>query len=245
LSLYAEAKQEYTESIAAYERVWKLMPDYFSVHDQQGVVLFWTIPLPWSDYHSIYNNKGLVWHQIGNLHAMLEQFDEARENYQKAIESIDQALQIIPVYITHDIEKPAVRNPDNLPNGLSQFNEARESHKKTIESVAIDDFNKGIQLLSNKSVIAHNNKGSVLDSLGDLQCDLSLFDEAQESYQAAIESFDESLEYADRMVKYNPFFMLEAMKSYDEALNKYVPRAFIAHNIRVSRQSAKAFEPVR
>ncbi len=166
LARYAEAKQEYLEAVAAYDRQIILTPDSIAA----------------------LNNKGIALGCLGNLQAGLTEFEAAKQSYSEAIAAFNSALQLAPD------DKSALNNKGNalrglgdLQAGLSEFEAAKQSY-----SEAIAAFNSAL-LIAPDDIAALNNKGIALRCLGDLQAGLSEFEAAKQSYSQAIAAFENAL----------------------------------------------------
>ncbi|MEG4588891.1 hypothetical protein QUA54_27290 [Microcoleus sp. MOSTC5] len=159
LARYAEAKHEYLEAVAAYDRDLIITPD---------------------DNDTL-NNKGLALQKIGNLQAELSEFEVAKLSYLEAIAALNSALLIVPDDI--DVLKNkglALQKIGNLQAQLSEFEAAKLSY-----SEAIADYNSALHIAPDY-LYALNNQGNALRGLGDLQAKLSEFEPAKLSYCEAI-----------------------------------------------------------
>lgn len=139
----------------------------------------------------IYNYKGVVSTDLGNLQKSLAQHNSALKNYQQAIIAYDKALELAPNYVNaHNNRGLALQNLGDLQADLAQAEAAQLSYQKAI--MASD---KTLKLVPNLAY-AHNNQSSVFQSLGDLQARLTQTEDAQLSYQQAIAACDKALELA-------------------------------------------------
>jgi tetratricopeptide (TPR) repeat protein len=166
LARYAEAKQEYLEAVAAYDRELIITPD------NEGTL----------------NNKGIVLRKLGELQAQLTEFEAAKQSYSEAITASNSALRLAPDSIDALNNKGnALRNLGNLQVELSEFEDAKQSY-----SEALAAFNSALQIApDNISVL--NNKGISLTSLADLQAKLSEFEAAKQSYSESITALNSVL----------------------------------------------------
>jgi len=166
LARYAEAKQEYLEAVAAYDRELIITPD------NEGTL----------------NNKGIVVRKLGELQAQLTEFEAAKQSYSEAITASNSALRLAPDSIDALNNKGnALRNLGNLQVELSEFEDAKQSY-----SEAIAAFNSALQIApDNISVL--NNKGISLTSRADLQAKLSEFEAAKQSYSESITALNSVL----------------------------------------------------
>jgi tetratricopeptide (TPR) repeat protein len=169
LARRAEAKQEYLEAIAAYNRQLILTPD---------------------DIGAL-NNKGIALRCLGDLQAGLSEFEAAKQSYSDAIAALNSALLIAPDDIGALNNKGiALRCLGDLQAGLSEFEAAKQSY-----SDAIAALNSAL-LIAPDYIAALNNKGIALLCLGDLQAGLSEFEAAKQSYSDAIAAFNSALQLA-------------------------------------------------
>ncbi|XZN93716.1 MAG: tetratricopeptide repeat protein [Microcoleus sp.] len=170
LARYVEAKQEYFEAVAAYNRELVLTPDNNEV------------PI---------NNKGIALKCLGNLQVNLSEFEEAKQSYSEAISALNSALLIAPDSIAAPNNKGnALQSLGDLQARLSEFKAAKQSY-----SEAISALNSAL-LIAPDDIRVLNNKGSALQSLGDLQARLSEFKAAKQSYSEAIDSCNSALRIA-------------------------------------------------
>ncbi len=163
---YAEAKQEYLEALAAYDRKLILTPD---------------------DNYAL-NNKGNVLRSLGNLQAQLSEFEAAKQSYSDAIAAFNSVLLIAPDSTAAFSNKGNVLlSLSNLQAKLSEFDAAKLSY-----SEAISACNSAL-LIAPDSTAAFNNKGNVLLSLSNLQAKLSEFEAAKQSYSEASDAYNSAL----------------------------------------------------
>ncbi|UNU24786.1 tetratricopeptide repeat protein [Microcoleus vaginatus] len=166
LARHAEAKQEYLEAVAAYDRQQIITPDS----------------------KATLNNKGSALRCLGDWQAGLSEFEAAKQSYSEAIAALNSALLIAPDYINALNNKGnALLRLGDLQAGLSEFEVAKLSY-----SEAIAAFNSAL-LIAPDSIAPLNNKGSALLRLGDLQAQLSEFEVAKLSYSEAIAAFNSAL----------------------------------------------------
>jgi tetratricopeptide (TPR) repeat protein len=169
LARYAEAKQEYLEAVAAYDRELILTPD------DEGTL----------------NNKGLVLRKLGELQAQLTEFEAAKQSYSEAIAAFNSTLLIAPDSIAALNNKgSALRCLGDLQAGLSELEAAKQSY-----SEAIAAFDSAL-LIAPDDIAALNNKGNALQSLGNLQARLSEFEGAKQSSCEVIAAFNSALRIA-------------------------------------------------
>ena len=167
LARYAEAKQEYLEAVAAYDRELILTPD------DEGML----------------NNKGIVLRKLGELQARLSEFEDAKQSYSEAITASNLALRLAADSILALNNKGnALRSRGDLQVELSEFEDAKQSY-----SEAIAAFDSALLIAPPDSIAALTNKGSALQSLGYLQAELSEFEAAKQSYFEAIAAFTSAL----------------------------------------------------
>ena len=181
LARYAEAKQEYLEAVAAYDR---------------QIILT-------SDYIAALNNKGSALGSLGKLQAELREFEAAKQFYLDAITAFEKVLEIAlnDNYALNN-KGNALRCLGDLQAGnalpcLGELQAQLEFEAaKQFYLDAIAAFEKALEIALNDNY-ALNNKGIALRCLGDLQAGLSEFeDDAKQSYSKAIAAFDSSLEIA-------------------------------------------------
>ncbi|WP_445249687.1 hypothetical protein [Microcoleus sp. OTE_8_concoct_300] len=166
LARYAEAKQEYLEAVAAYDRFIILTPD-----DEATL-----------------NNKGIALGCLGKLQADLSEFEDAKQSYSEAIAAFNSALLIAPDFIAALNNKGnALQRLGELQARISEFEDAKQSY-----SEAIAACNSAL-LIAPDDIAALNNKGNALRCLGDLQAGLTEFEAAKQSYSEAIAAFDSAL----------------------------------------------------
>ena len=166
LARYAEAKQEYLEAVAAYDRQLILTPD------DEGML----------------TNKGSALRCLGDLQAQLTEFEDAKQSYSEAIAAFNSALLIAPNSIdTLNNKGSALQCLGDLQAGLSEFEAAKLSY-----SEAIAAFNSAL-LIAPAYINALNNKGIALRCLGDLQAEVSEFEAAKQSYSEAIAAYNSAL----------------------------------------------------
>jgi len=215
LARYAEAKQEYLEAVAAYDRQIILTPDDIAALNNKGNALrclgylqaglsefeaakqsysdasaaFNSALLIAPDYIPALNNKGIALGCLGELQAGLSEFEAAKQSYSDASAACNSALLIAPDDIAALTSKGnALRCLGDLQVGLSEFEAAKQSY-----SEAIAACNSAL-LIAPDDIAALNNKGITLRCLGDLQAGLSEFeDDAKQSYSDAIAAFDSAL----------------------------------------------------
>ncbi|MCU0544924.1 MAG: hypothetical protein MUE44_22585 [Oscillatoriaceae cyanobacterium Prado104] len=207
LARYAEAKQEYLEAVAAYDRVLITNPDDLNTLDSKGFVLlnlgrlqislgeFEAAKQSFSDAIatcnlallispddiSAFNTKGLVLNFLGDVQTSLREFETVKQSYSEAIAVLNSALLIAPdensVLNSKGI---ALQSLGQLQAQLSEFETAKQSY-----SEAIAAFNSALLIVPDNTTPL-NNKGTALQSLGQLQAQLSEFEVAKQSYSDAI-----------------------------------------------------------
>jgi tetratricopeptide (TPR) repeat protein len=169
LARYAEAKQEYLEAVAAYDRKLTLSP---------------------KDIATL-NNKGDALRCLGNLQAGLSEFEAAKLSYSEAIAAFNSALGSAPDYPNYigflNNKGDALRCLGDLQAGLGEFEAAKQSY-----SDAIAALNYALRIAPDDNY-ALNNKGSALLCLGGLQAELREFEEAKQSYSEAIAAYNLAL----------------------------------------------------
>ena len=169
LARYAEAKQEYLEAVAAYDRQIIITPNEATL-----------------------NNKGTALGCLGKLQAGLSEFeDDARQSYSDAIAAFDSALLIAPDDIAALNNKGiALRCLADLQAQLSEFEDAELCYCEAIAA-----FNSALRIAPD-DIAALNNKGNALLRLGVLQAKLSEEQEALKNWQEALEMWNRSLAIA-------------------------------------------------
>ncbi|MEG4489001.1 hypothetical protein, partial [Microcoleus sp. D2_18a_B4] len=216
LARYAEAKQEYLEAVAAYDRERELIltPDDETTLNNKGIALgclgklqadlseFEAAKQSYSeaiaalnsalliapDSIAALNNKGSALQSLGYLQAGLSEFEVAKLSYSEAIAAFNSALLIAPDYIDALNNKGiALQTLGDLQAGLSEFEDAKQSY-----SDAIAALNSGL-LIAPDYILAINSKGNALQCLGDLQARLSEFEDAKQSYSEAIAALNSAL----------------------------------------------------
>ena len=166
LARYVEAKQEYLEAVAAWDRALILTPD---------------------DYATL-TNKGIALQRLGELQAQLSEFEAAKHSYSEAITLCNSVLLIAPDFIATLINKGiALLRLGELQAQLSEFEAAKLSY-----SDAIAVYNS-VLLIAPDFIAALTNKGKALVRLGYLQKKLSKRQEALNNWQEALEMFNRSL----------------------------------------------------
>jgi len=169
LARYAEAKQEYLEAVAAYDRKLTLSP---------------------KDIATL-NNKGDALRCLGDLQAGLSEFEAAKQSYSEAIAAFNSALGSAPDYPNYigflNNKGDALRCLGDLQAGLGEFEAAKQSY-----SDAIAALNYALRIAPDDNY-ALNNKGSALLCLGGLQAELREFEEAKQSYSEAIAAYNLAL----------------------------------------------------
>ena len=217
LSLYAQAREEYSEAVAAYDKTLQLIPNAYTAHNNKGIVLAKrgdlealltktdaalqsfaeavesfnkTLRLV-PDYIAAHNNKGNVLRSRGDLEAKLNRVDAALQSYNEAVKSFNKTLQLAPDYIdVHNNKGIVLRSRGDLEALLTRTDAALQSYAEAVES-----YNKALLLVPD-DVAVHNNKGNVLQSRGDLEALLMKTDAALQSYDEAVESFNMALQLA-------------------------------------------------
>jgi len=219
LARYAEAKQEYLEAVAAYDRQIILTPD-----DEATL-----------------NNKGIALGCLGKLQADLIEFEDAKHSYSEAIAAFNSALLIAPDYIAALNNKGiALQSLGNLQARLSEFEGAKQSSCEVIAA-----FNSALRIAPD-DIAALNNKGIALRCLADLQAELTEFEDAELCYCEAIAAFNSALRIAPDSIaalnhKGNALLRLgvlqaklsqeqEALKNWQEALEMWNRSLAIAPN---------------
>ena len=214
LARYAEAKQEYLETVAAYDRELILTPDDEGTLNNKGLVLrklgdlqaklseFEAAKLSYSDAIAAFNsallivpddiaalnNKGMALRGLGNLQARLSEFEGAKQSSCEVIAAFNSALRIAPDDIAALNNKGiALRCLGDLQARLSEFEDAKLCYCEAIAA-----YNSALRIAPD-SIAALNNKGSALGCLGKLQADLSQFEDAKQSYSEAIAAFNSAL----------------------------------------------------
>jgi tetratricopeptide (TPR) repeat protein len=166
LARYAEAKQEYLEAVAAYDRQLILT----------------------ADDDTTLNNKGIVQKCLGNLQTQLSEFEVAKLSYSEAIAALNSALLIAPnnKYALNS-KGNTLQSLGDLQARLSEFEAAKQSY-----SEAIAAFNLALVIAPQDNRF-FNNKGIALKCMGELQAQLREFQAAKLSYSEAIAAFTSAL----------------------------------------------------
>ena len=116
LARHNEARDEYLESISAYDEALKRAPDLVEAH----------------------NNKGLALQSLGNLQAALSQHQEALSSYTASISAYDEALKRAPDYVgAHNNKGNALQSLGNLQAALSQHQEAMNCYEIALKEFCI------------------------------------------------------------------------------------------------------------
>jgi tetratricopeptide (TPR) repeat protein len=169
LARHVEAKQEYLEAVAAYDRQIMLTPDDIAA----------------------LNNKGNALRCLGDLQAKLSEFEAAKQSYSEAIAAFNSALLIAPDDIAALNNKEiALRCLGDLQAQLSEFEDAELCYCEAIAA-----FNSAL-LIAPDDIATLNNKGNALLRLGVLQAKLSEEQEALKNWQEALEMWNRSLAIA-------------------------------------------------
>jgi tetratricopeptide (TPR) repeat protein len=166
LARYVEAKQEYLEAVAAYDRELILTPD-----DEDTL-----------------NYKGNVLRCLGDWQAQLTEFEDAKQSYSEAIAAFNSALVIAPDYITALGNKGiALQKLGELQALLTERDRAELSYLEAIVA-----YNSAL-VIAPKDSRWLNNKGNALQGLGELQAQLKKIDRAKQSYKEAIAAYTSAL----------------------------------------------------
>jgi len=166
LARYVEAKQEYLEAVAAYDRELILTPD-----DEDTL-----------------NYKGNVLRCLGDLQAQLTEFEDAKQSYSEAIAAFNSALVIALDYITALGNKGiALQKLGELQALLTERDRAELSYLEAIVA-----YNSAL-VIAPKDSRWLNNKGNALQGLGELQAQLKKIDRAKQSYKEAIAAYTSAL----------------------------------------------------
>jgi tetratricopeptide (TPR) repeat protein len=213
LARYAEAKQEYLEAVAAYDRQIILTPDSIAALNNKGRALrdlgnlqaglseFEAAKLSYSeaiaalnsalliapDHNTVLNNKGIALRCLGDLQAGLSEFEAAKLSYSEAIAALNSALLLADNNYALNNKGYALRCLGDLQAQLSELEAAKQSY-----SEAIAALNSAL-LIAPDDINALNKKGIALQSLGDLQAQLSEFEAAKQSYSEAIAAYNSAL----------------------------------------------------
>ncbi|WP_293291190.1 hypothetical protein [Microcoleus sp. PH2017_24_DOB_U_A] len=223
LARYAEAKQEYLEAVAAYDRDLIITPNQDATLNSKGSALQYlgelqaqlsefeaakqsyseaiaaynSALLMAPDYIWVLNNKGNVLHSLGKLQVRLSEFESAKQSYSDASAAFNSALLIAPDYIwALNGKGNALQSLGELQAQLSEFESAKQSY-----SDASAAFNSAL-LIAPDYIQALNNKGIVLVARGKLQVQLSEFEVALQSYSEAIAAFNSALFIAPNDINY-------------------------------------------
>jgi len=168
LTRYVEAKQEYLEAVAAYDRQLILT----------------------ADDDTTLTNKGLVLGKLGELHAQLSEFDTAKQYYSEALAALYSVLQLAPNCLM------ALSNIGMALESLGNLQAQHECEAaKHNYSEAIAVYNSAL-LIAPDDIVVLNNKGVALLRLGDLHAQLSEFEAAKQYYSEAITALNSALQLA-------------------------------------------------
>ncbi|WP_341731410.1 hypothetical protein [Microcoleus sp. EPA2] len=217
LARYAEAKQEYLEAVAAYDRALITNPDDLNTLNSKGFVLLNLGRLQISleefeaakqsfsdaiatcnlallispDYINLFNTKGLVLNFLGDVQTRLREFEAAKQSYSEAIAVLNSALLIAPDanYVLNS-KGLALQSLGDVQARLSEFETAKQYYS---EAIAV--LNSALLIVPDDTTPL-NNKGNALHSLGDLQAQLSEFEAAKQSYSEAIATLNYALQLA-------------------------------------------------
>jgi len=243
LARHTEAKQEYLETVAAYDRELILTPDDYATLNNKGVALqrlgelqaqlseFEVAKQSYSeaiaalnsalliapDLIEVLSNKGAALTKLGELQAGLSEFEAAKLSYSEAIAALNSALLIAPDYIEAlDNKGVALRSLGQLQAQLSEFEDAKISY-----SDALAACNSAL-IIAPDRIMALGNKGAALQSLGDLHRQLSEFDTAKQSYSEAIAACNSVLRLApdNNVIFYNKGIVLIRLGSLQEELSE-------------------------
>jgi tetratricopeptide (TPR) repeat protein len=214
LARYAEAKQEYLEAVAAYDRAVITNPDDQGTLNNKGIVLlnmgqlqsnigeFEAAKQSYSEAIATFNltlvmapdeihllsNKGLVLDSLGNVQARLREVEAAKQSYSEAIAVLNSALVIVPDDIgVLNSKGNVLLSLGQLQAKLSEFESSKQYY-----SEAIAAYNSAL-VIAPDDIGVLNNKGRALLSLGDLQVKLSEFEEAKQYYFDAISTYNSAL----------------------------------------------------
>ena len=213
LARYAEAKQEYLEAVAAYDRALITNPDDPNTLDSKGFALLSMGQLQMGigefeaakqsfsdaiatcnsallispDYRPIINTKGLVLWSLGGVQESLRDFEAAKQSYSEALAAYNSDLLIAPDNDTILYSKGNLLGSlGDLQVELNEFESAKQFY-----SEALATYNSALLIAPDNNGIL-NNKGSVFRSLGDLQ-KLNEFESARQFYLEAIAAYNSAL----------------------------------------------------
>ncbi|MDR3585548.1 MAG: tetratricopeptide repeat protein [Desulfosporosinus sp.] len=178
LNLNQQALESYTRSIEFYNKVLSLDPNDINA----GTI------------------KGSILNKQGNMQVSLNQYPQALESYTLAIETFDKVLSQAPNHAYEYNNKACVLcELGDLQADLGQDQEALKSY-----TMAIEAYNDSLKLEPDnvKNVKTYNNKGTILDRLGELHVRLDQYTKALDSYTLAIEEFDKALSLSQNDISY-------------------------------------------
>ncbi|MEZ2279038.1 MAG: tetratricopeptide repeat protein [Microcoleus sp.] len=214
LHRYAEAKQEYLEAIAAYDRALITNPDDRNTLGSKGFVLLsmgqlqmgigefeaakqsfsdaiatcnLALVMAPDDIH-VLSNKGLMLNSLGQLQTSLREFEAAKQSLSDAIEALNSALVIAPDnnYVLNS-KGNVLLSLGQLQAKLSEFEASKQSYFDAIVAYS------SALIIAPDSIGDLNNKGLALSGLGALQVKLSEFEAAKQYYFDAISTYNSAL----------------------------------------------------
>ncbi|MEG4489000.1 tetratricopeptide repeat protein, partial [Microcoleus sp. D2_18a_B4] len=140
---FEDAKQSYSEAVAAFNSALLIAPDSITA----------------------LNNKGIALRYLGDLQAGLSEFEDAKQSYSEAVAAFNSALLIAPDYIT------ALNNKGNalialgdLQSNLSEEQEALNNWQEALEM-----FNRCLAIAPNNDWVRNwrDFMQEFLDNLGE------------------------------------------------------------------------------
>jgi tetratricopeptide (TPR) repeat protein len=142
LARHNEARDEYLESISAYDEALKRAPDLVEAH----------------------NDKGLALQSLGDLQAALSQHQEALSSYTASISAYDEALKRAPDDVgAHNNKGLALQSLGDLQAALSQHQEAMNCYE-----IALKEFRISLKIAPADKRI-HERKDRLKKSMEELR----------------------------------------------------------------------------
>jgi tetratricopeptide (TPR) repeat protein len=176
--------KQYKDSRDSYQRVLTLLSTL------QGV-----------DLRQIQSAQAITYHQLGRVAEELREFDEARNNYQ-------QALQINIEFNDRYEQAGTYHQLGIVAEELREFDEARKNYQQALQIYI--EFNDRYE------------QADTYHQLGIVAQELREFDEARKNYQQALQIF---IEFNDRYSQARTYHQLgivaQELREFDEARNNY------------------------
>jgi tetratricopeptide (TPR) repeat protein len=214
------ARQAYQKVLEIYESI--LVSDSFAIFFEEAFGAFYSEPQSSAFASQFYGVKGkldyrqkkcwlaLTYHHLGRVAQEMREFDEARRNYQQALEIFDEiGDRYAPAHVYHSLGRTAQE--------LGEFEEARSNYRKA------NQIFKEFDDLYNQARSFHYSKG--LYPPEEREWELAI-----ENYQQALKKFEE---FGDRYNQGHTYYRLgliakelgdfeEARRNYQEALEVFI-----------------------